>query len=712
MDDASALASGRHRPAPHAVVRALLHARSTPRRCRISRRCRLRGREPSDSHIPPDPSTALVIAPAHASAASSACGVDLGPYAPASQDQTTVSIPAGRRAPRRARSTSRSRAPTSTPSSTRSTAATRSSSTPPPARPRSSARASTASRTASRDGSTGTWTDWVDEFVRIDSGDPVNTTPSISSNWRKGPAFFPRHGHRRDLPGAHRVARRRRLLEPEQHRDRRRHRHAHARHRGRRRRRQRKRVTFTVNIDNDAPTDTTDTRRSAGSRRRSTSSRRHRRGLRRRPRRVADRRADRPARARTARSSRSARRASTSSAPASSTRSATSPRGAPRTCGSTSHGPIDTTAVADDLVHDPDGRRRHHRHRQPQSRPRAHRVAPGRPARRRRLQPGQQHGPGDDHRRRRAPARGAHDRRRQPRPGLAHAPGQDRHRHPDRPHDGRVRLAPVLLAERQRARHRRALRRSSASSGGSTAARRAAPRATTTTSPSPATASTRSRPASSTTPAGQRLGAAHDQARRAAPTNLTPVAPTGWRNTPYSVTLDGADALSGVASVSWKLQLEGQRRERATRGSPAHRDRPRSTQDGTHTLSTRVRDIAGNYSAWRTEIIRIDRVLPTDDTSYPARRSATATSSPSTRRTTAPASPAVEWKLDGGAARPTRRRRSPARATTRSSVRVQDNAGNWSAWVDHTITVVLPPDTTAPTDNTSIPRSGGRARTP
>jgi len=32
--------------------------------------------------------TALVIAPAHASAATSACGNDLGPYAPANQDQT------------------------------------------------------------------------------------------------------------------------------------------------------------------------------------------------------------------------------------------------------------------------------------------------------------------------------------------------------------------------------------------------------------------------------------------------------------------------------------------------------------------------------------------------------------------------------------------------------------------------------------------------
>ena len=33
-----------------------------------------------------------------------------------------------------------------------------------------------------------------------------------------------------------------------------------------------------------------------------------------------------------------------------------------------------------------------------------------------------------------------------------------------------------------------------------------------------------------------------------APTNRTPIAPTGWRNADYLVTLDGADALSGVAA--------------------------------------------------------------------------------------------------------------------------------------------------------------------
>ena len=161
--------------------------------------------------------TALVIAPAQASAASSACGVDLGPYAPASQDQTVVSntnwqvgIPAGsvdiplvgtnvdafeykvncgtpvvvNAAVRHGDGHRRGHQPLHAPRRATSV--------------------------------TGTWTDWVDEFVRIDSGIPVqHDARLISSNWRKGPADVPGHRDRRDLAVAPRVARRRRHLEPD-----------------------------------------------------------------------------------------------------------------------------------------------------------------------------------------------------------------------------------------------------------------------------------------------------------------------------------------------------------------------------------------------------------------------------------------------------------------------------------------------------------------
>jgi hypothetical protein len=187
-----------------------------------------------------------------------------------------------------------------------------------------------------------------------------------------------------------------------------------------------------------------------------------------------------------------------------------------------------------------------------------------------------------------------------------------------------------------------------------------------------------------------------------APTNLTPVAVTGWRNTPYSVVLNGSDAGSGVASVGWKVQLEGLPEGAENIGS-AGSETATISVDGSHTLSTRVHDVSGTASAWRIETIQIDRVLPTDATVYP--------SAPVSNRHVIAFTPnddrsgvaGIEWKLDGGAVKT-----SPSATITGAGdhtleVRVRDNAGNWSAWGSHTITVVLPPDVTDPTDNTTIP---------
>ena len=187
-----------------------------------------------------------------------------------------------------------------------------------------------------------------------------------------------------------------------------------------------------------------------------------------------------------------------------------------------------------------------------------------------------------------------------------------------------------------------------------------------------------------------------------APTNLTPIAPTGWRNTPYSVTLDGSDALSDVASVSWKVKLEGLT-ESAERSGAAGAVTAAINQDGTHTLSTRVRDLAGIASAWRTEVIQIDRVLPTDATVYP--------STPVNPRHVITFNPQddrsgvakVEWSLDGATASTDPSVTIKGTGAHTLSVSVTDNANNKTGWVDHTITVVLPPDKTAPTDKTSIP---------
>ncbi len=69
--------------------------------------------------------------------------------------------------------------------------------------------------------------------------------------------------------------------------------------------------------------------------------------------------------------------------------------------------------------------------------------------------------------------------------------------------------------------------------------------------------------------------------------------------------------------------------------------------DGTHTLNTRVHDLAGNVSGYRTETIKIDTVEPTDDTVYP--------SAPVGNRHLITFVPhddrsgvaGIEWKLDG-----------------------------------------------------------------
>ena len=186
------------------------------------------------------------------------------------------------------------------------------------------------------------------------------------------------------------------------------------------------------------------------------------------------------------------------------------------------------------------------------------------------------------------------------------------------------------------------------------------------------------------------------------PTNTTPTVPAGWRNTPYAVTLNGTDGGSDVASVNYRIELEGQPAGAELEGT-RNVTQVSITTDGTHTLSTRVLDNAGNYSTWRAETVRIDRVLPTDGTSYPGApvgNRHVVTFNPQDDRSGAAG---VEWKLDGGAVQTAPTATITGAGAHTLSVRVQDNAGNWSAWADHTITVQLGLDTTAPTDTTVVP---------
>ena len=368
----------------------------------------------------------------------------------------------------------------------------------------------------------------------------------------------------------------------------------------------------------------------------------------------------------------------------------------------------------DDLVHDPDGQRRHRRHRQRQPRPHSGSSggSTGSPAATSPTR--QQHRPvtvaGD----------GVHKLEvrmtdaRQPRPGLAHAPGQDRHRHPDRPDDVATGWLPLLVAERQRPRHRRPLRHPARRVADRRRQRRLAPSATRTTSRSPATASTRSRPAWSTTPAWPAPGsrARSSSTRPPRPTSRRSP-PTGWRNTPYSVVLDGSDALSGVASVSWKLQLQGEAESGEHVGSRRRRDRDDQPGRHAHAEHPRPRHRAAPRPPGAPRPSRSTACSPTDNTIYPCAPVGNRHVITFNRQDDRSGVAAVEWKLDDGAAQDQpRRRRSPATARTRSRCASRTTPATGAPGSTHTITVVLALDTTAPTDNTVDPDAVAHRRVP
>ena len=250
---------------------------------------------------------------------------------------------------------------------------------------------------------------------------------------------------------------------------------------------------------------------------------------------------------------------------------------------------------------------------------------------------------------------------------LAHAPGQDRHGQPDRQHDRRGRLAPARATSTYSCAAPTRTPGRRASSGGSTAATSEQPPRTTTRSASPATACTPSRPGSSTTPAGAAAGSrTRSSSTPGCPRTRPRPCPRAGATRPTRSCSTAPTATPASPRCSYRIQLEGQPAGAELEGTRNVDPRRASTATARTRSSTRVRDNAGNYSTWRAETVRIDRVLPTDGTVLSgARRSATATSSPSTRRTTARASRASSGSSTAAPSRRRRRRRSPARARTR-----------------------------------------------
>ena len=150
-----------------------------------------------------------------------------------------------------------------------------------------------------------------------------------------------------------------------------------------------------------------------------------------------------------------------------------------------------------------------------------------------------------------------------------------------------------------------------------------------------------------------------------APGDTTFSGTTAWRNVPATVLVSGTDALSGVDHVEWRLDGGGDHSGPNPTSVPV-------AGDGEHTLQTRVLDAAGNSSPWAPHTIRVDTVLPVDETAAPAGWQTGALMVPVAGATRTPASPRCATGSTAASSRPAsprRSRRSPATASTRCTRR-------------------------------------------
>jgi hypothetical protein len=188
-----------------------------------------------------------------------------------------------------------------------------------------------------------------------------------------------------------------------------------------------------------------------------------------------------------------------------------------------------------------------------------------------------------------------------------------------------------------------------------------------------------------------------------APANQTDAPPAGWRDGAWNVTVRGADDGSGISHVEWSVD-----------GGPFTQGSPTAAATvsghGSHTLTTRVWDVAGN-STERDDTIQIDMVDPANTTAVPP---GTPQNNPYTLPVTGTDSGSgvqkVEWKIDGGA---TQSGPSGATATVTGhgvhtiETRVVDNVGRTSGWRSNTVTIdAVTNDTVDPVDTTTTAPAG------
>jgi hypothetical protein len=188
-----------------------------------------------------------------------------------------------------------------------------------------------------------------------------------------------------------------------------------------------------------------------------------------------------------------------------------------------------------------------------------------------------------------------------------------------------------------------------------------------------------------------------------APSNLTAAAPSGWRDGAWPVTVQGADDGSHVDYVEWSVD-----------GSPFTQGSPTANAvvsgHGTHILTTRVWDVAGN-STEREDTIRIDMVDPENTTPLPP-----AGDRPNPYQVTVSGDDhdgsgiqKVEWRVDGGDVQTGAQATVVGHGHHTLETRVVDNVGRTSGWrADEFDIDAITGDDDDPVDTTTTAPAGWR----
>jgi Bacterial Ig-like domain len=183
-----------------------------------------------------------------------------------------------------------------------------------------------------------------------------------------------------------------------------------------------------------------------------------------------------------------------------------------------------------------------------------------------------------------------------------------------------------------------------------------------------------------------------------APVNTSAASAT-WADPAQHVTVSGNDATSGVDHVEW--QVDGGPVLTGASGTDVT-----VTGDGVHPVRTRVVDVAGNASSWRTDNVKVDTAAPVDLTSAPAGWQSAPLAVDVNGYDAGSGVASVEWSLDNG---PTTT--VPAASTTVTvtgdgqhtlRTRVTDALGHRTGWKSLTVRI----DTTAPSNTTAVPPAG------